>query len=309
MKQNLRKKALVPAIAMVLASVIALSGVTYAWFTTGTTASVTGMDVNVKTANGIQVSLDASSWKSVITATDIKNAITGATAYANRMIQYPEGEISPVSSAGNVSNGKLAMFGGEYNNAGNLRGWELTDKNGTTECDYIAFDLFFKSTSEQPLTLKVGDDASFVKETLALGGVENTGVEKAVRVAFIPMGSVNGNDAAGARGLKMESGKAIIWEPNSGSRAAGVDAETGKLAYNGFTKAFEDVAESALADEVEAVTSVDGTQEDMIMLANGITKVRVYIWLEGQDVDCVNNISSGDFTVNLGFTVPEPEAN
>ena len=306
MKQNLRKKALVPAIAMVLASVIALSGVTYAWFTTGTTASVTGMDVNVKTANGIQVSLDASSWKSVITATDIKNAITGATAYANRVIQYPEGEIAPVSSAGNVVDGKMQMFGGEYNNAGNLRGWELADKNGTTECDYIAFDLFFKSTSEQPLTLKVGDDASFVKETLALGGVANTGVEKAVRVAFVPMGSVNGNDAAGARALKMASGKAVIWEPNSGTRADGVDAETGKLAYSGFTKAFEDVAESALGAEVEAVTSVDGTQEDFIQLANGITKIRVYIWLEGQDVDCINNISSGDFTVNLGFTVPEP---
>lgn len=306
MKQNLRKKALLPAVSMVLASVIALSGVTYAWFTTGTTASVTGMDVNVQTANGIQISLDASSWKTTISATDIKNAVSNASTYADRTIQFPEGEIAPVSSAGNIVNGKLQMFNGAYNDDGTLRSEAASDKNTTTEGNYVAFDLFFKSSSAQPLTLKMGDDASFVKcIDVATGDEADVGTDKAVRVAFLNLGSAT--TPAEARALKGTNGKAMIWEPNKYTRAPGV-AGSGEQAYSGFTAPFAAVAEDALGDgQVEAVTTFDETQEGFVNLINGITKIRVYIWLEGQDVDCVNSISSADFTVNLGFTVPEVE--
>jgi hypothetical protein len=40
-------------------------------------------------------------------------------------------------------------------------------------------------------------------------------------------------------------------------------------------------------------------------LSKTYSKMRVYIWLEGQDVDCINNISNGDFSVTLQFAVPE----
>ena len=304
MKQNLRKKALVPAIAMVLASVIALTGVTYAWFTTGNTASVTGLDVNVQTANGIQISLDADKWKSVITADDLVEAIGKATAYADRTIQIPGGEIAPVSTAGNVVDGKLQMFYGEYDKSGNLRSVAEVEQNRTSGGNFVAFDLFFKSTMDQTLTLNLGDTASFVKGTTSMGGFDNVGTEKAVRVAFLDMGSAA--TAAQARALK-DVNAVHIWEPNSATRADGVDAETGKLAYKGFKAEFESVPEDSLTDsEVATVTTFD-TNQDIIELKTGISKVRVYIWLEGQDVDCINNISFGDFTANLAFSVPEIE--
>lgn len=304
MKQNLRKKALVPAIAMVLASVIALTGVTYAWFTTGNTASVTGLDVNVQTANGIQISLDASKWKSVITADDLVDAIGKATDYADRTIQIPGAEIAPVSTAGDVANGKLQMFFGEYDKSGNLRSVSEVEQNRTSGGNFVAFDLFFKSTMDQTLTLKLGDAASFVKGTTAMGGFDNVGTEKAVRVAFLDMGSAA--TAAQARGLK-DVKNVYIWEPNSQTRADGVDADTGKLPYDGFKAEFESVPEDALSDDqVKAVTTFDADQ-DITNLTNGISKVRIYIWLEGQDVDCINNISFGDFTANLAFAVPEIE--
>lgn len=303
MKQNLRKKALVPAISMVLASVIALSGVTYAWFTTGNTASVTGLDVNVQTANGIQVSLDASKWKSVITAEDLQDAILKATDYSDRTIQLPATEVAPVSTAGKVVDGKLQMFFGEYDKSGNLRSVSEVETNGTSG-NFVAFDLFFKSSMDQTLTLKLGDAASYVKGTTSMGGYDNVGTEKAVRVAFLPMGSAA--TPAAARALKGE-GECLIWEPNASTRADGVDAETGKLAYKGFNSEFESVPENELSDsEVSAVTTFNADQ-DIIELKTGINKVRVYIWLEGQDVDCVNNISFGDFTANLSFSVPEVE--
>ena len=317
--KNLKKKALVPAIAMVLASVIALSGVTYAWFTTGTTADVKAMDVNVATANGIQVSLDGVSWKSTITSTDIINAISGVVStYPGRLIQYPRAvagdgqaavEISPVSSAGNVKDGKMEMFYGAYNQGGNLDSIAEVEDNRSDGGNFIAFDLFFKTSSAQDLYLITGNGSSSVSCVNLSGGDTDMGTEKAVRVAFIPMGT--SGTVAGIQGKKMAEGKAIIWEPNSDSH---VDTSiSGAVAYKGFTKAFTDVAEGALsANEVEDVKPIYSAQLNdpnsvIISMNETYSKVRVYIWLEGQDIDCVNSISNGDFSVALQFGVNPPE--
>ena len=41
---------------------------------------------------------------------------------------------------------------------------------------------------------------------------------------------------------------------------------------------------------------------EMFNLKAGITKIRVYIWIEGQDVDCENNSAVGDIEFNFQFT-------
>lgn len=310
MKKNLGKKALLPAIAMVLASVIALSGVTYAWFTTGNTAQVESLDVNVQTANGIQISLDAANWKSTITAQNIKDAAKGSVG----TVQYPSDEgvdIAPVSSALNVVDGKLEMFYGEYNKDGTLKSERQVEQSRTSDGDFIAFDLYFKSSGEQDLTLELGDSKSYVKAIdPATGEFDYTiGTEKATRIAFLPMG--NAADVAGARALKG-SGDILVWEPGAETRASSVDAESGKLAYYGFNQSFEAKAESELGEGSTYTTYIANNvtfnaDQVIIHLMPGINKVRVYIWLEGQDVDCVNDISFGDFRVNLFFSVPEVE--
>ena len=53
---------------------------------------------------------------------------------------------------------------------------------------------------------------------------------------------------------------------------------------------------------VDYLTGANFTNSVSIFgLKSGITKVRVYIWLEGQDVDCENNSSVGniDFMFEL----------
>ena len=39
-------------------------------------------------------------------------------------------------------------------------------------------------------------------------------------------------------------------------------------------------------------------------LKKGITKVRIYMWVEGQDVDCENNASGSDITYDVQFSIP-----
>lgn len=41
-------------------------------------------------------------------------------------------------------------------------------------------------------------------------------------------------------------------------------------------------------------------------LSAGITKIRVYMWVEGQDIDCENSASGAYLTYNLGFTLDDP---
>ena len=53
-------------------------------------------------------------------------------------------------------------------------------------------------------------------------------------------------------------------------------------------------------------TSQDGTHTELLTLRPGVTKLRIYMWIEGQDVDCENNASGGTIIFNLGFEVDEP---
>ena len=50
------------------------------------------------------------------------------------------------------------------------------------------------------------------------------------------------------------------------------------------------------------IVSYDETYQKFINLPSGITKIRVYLWLEGQDVDCENNASVGDLAFTLEFS-------
>lgn len=53
-----------------------------------------------------------------------------------------------------------------------------------------------------------------------------------------------------------------------------------------------------------------GSASDLLQLkGNAIMKARVYIWIEGQDPDCIDTASTGkSIDVKLGFTKPAANA-
>ena len=51
-----------------------------------------------------------------------------------------------------------------------------------------------------------------------------------------------------------------------------------------------------------ATVSNNNSNISAFELQEGISKVRVYLWVEGQDVDCENNASIGDIVFDLQFT-------
>ena len=74
-KQNRKRRRILIAFIMVLFTGIILTASTYAWFTANRTVTVSSIDVNVSTSTGLQISTDATSWKSLITNDDIHKAI------------------------------------------------------------------------------------------------------------------------------------------------------------------------------------------------------------------------------------------
>ena len=160
-------------------------------------------------------------------------------------------------------------------------------------------------------------------------GVANTGLEYSARVGFVLYGntvSVNSTSATLGEDVRTiaatGSETAAIWEPNDkehtiyvvnndlvGLTASSQAFTTSALKYTTSTADIENIYTSATAiQEVNTMKpeyNTDGSVKDAVeitdvnaakvqLVPNTISKVRVYVWLEGQDPDCIDLASTGD---------------
>ena len=76
---------------MLLLAAILLISSSYAWFTANKTVTVfPTLDVNVEAQNGLQISTNGTTWKSIISKTDI------TTGYTGSVNQLPENSYSSI---------------------------------------------------------------------------------------------------------------------------------------------------------------------------------------------------------------------
>ena len=81
------------------------------------------LDVSVRAQGGIEISVDGSSWKSYIKIDDLQNA---SDRYPTNVNQIPF-VLEPVSTIGELENGKIKMFhGSAMNNSANKYVLEAT---------------------------------------------------------------------------------------------------------------------------------------------------------------------------------------
>ena len=232
----------------------------------------------------------------------------------------------PVSTIGTVdsSTGYMDMYRGTVETdltTGNniLVAEKSTEANGTAG-DFVAFDLFFQSSQAQTVYL--------TSNSSVVASGTDKGIQNAARVAFIKEGSVAfGASPADAQVLKGEISK-LVWEPNydvhtpSGVANAQsvyritVGQEGGsKLAYKGVkapiaeaTKIELNSSDTNYFGDITTVGSVAAgipttTYINAFDVAEGVTKVRIYMWIEGQDVDCEDHASGSALTYNLQFSI------
>ena len=78
-KQNRKRKRLRTLILLLFLTIIMFGTSTYAWFTANRVVTIESINVHVETSDGLQISTDGTTWKSVITRNDIlNNKYTGA---------------------------------------------------------------------------------------------------------------------------------------------------------------------------------------------------------------------------------------
>ena len=352
-KKTQKKSSLKSLILVLLLTAVLLVVSTYAWFTANREVQVSNIEVNVEAQNGIEISVDGYTWKTILTVEDLKNA---SATYAAAVNQIPT-TLQPVSSSGaiNAEGRQLMYYGnvtpdedadsdtyGQYI----LTSEAQTDANGTNG-NYVAFDMFLKldsATATTPVYLNSRSGITVPESST------DTGLKNSARISFINEGFVateNISNVDAIQALKLDgtvegainkisgNANAYIWEPNCNIHTASgisnaftyygktIQADSILTSYDGLNTTFaskialsnakvmvddtqtDGVDESTFFKKVtpNLQTNVNNTaQTNLMTLSSGVTKIRVYFWIEGQDVDCENNASGSKITLNLDLT-------
>ena len=187
---------------------ILVSVSTYAWFIGMRTVNIEEFDVEVAGTESLWLSIDGVNFGPTVTI----NKSNYATAYTGNTNTWGGDEgLIPVSSIGviNQTSARLELYekasltpspGGFRLIASKVENDDSSEQDG-----YIAFDLFIRNFTgnkyyenydeaiEEAIYLTV-DSAVKVSDT---DGVEGTGIENSVRVAFAQIGRVSGDSKLG----------------------------------------------------------------------------------------------------------------
>lgn len=336
-KQN--KKKLRTLILVLFLTITMFGTSTYAWFTANRNVTINSLDVHVEASNGLQISTDASSWKSVITNADITdNAYTGHT-------NMLPANVTAVSTDGAVgsSTGRLTMYKSIIDNDATTGDYTITTQVDTEAAgstgNFIAFDVFLRVDENK--TIYMTDQSNVIAN-----GTDK-GLKNAARVAFVMVG--HGESTASASTLASVQypaanmpARAIIWEPNATTHTALVTSsvapeygvtlndQTTRTTYYGINatistplflipvvnpsrlSSFVDPANTTETARYSGISAAvtpdivtpagDTSYHQAFNLVAGVTKMRIYMWLEGQDIDCENGATGSDITFNLQFS-------
>lgn len=317
---NKKSRRLFILILLLVFMIILLGSATHAWFSSNKHATIESIDINVATITGLQVSVDAINWGNEITKDQIINAYK---TYPTSKNQLPD-TLANVSTAGNVTAGELDMFYGVTSEEKD-GGFTLTTSKqsemrctGDNECEYskhyIAFDIFLLVTSPATIGITANSSVSPQPDTT------DKGAQNAARVGFVIEGTVGSGASGAAQALKAGS-ESYIWEPNydvhtsDGVKAAkevyGITTtQSGgaRIPYKGVNAEFYTPIYIDQTDKSSYFTSVNpkvstiqgfSANQSLMSIPAGITKVRIYMWLEGQDVDMENKASGSALRYNL----------
>ena len=411
-KDKMKSKKIKKMLAICSLSSLVFIVATYAWFIGMRTVNVSSFEIEIASTDSLLLSLDGNRWDTTVTIDSSNFTSVSYEGNVNNWAGIGTGSsntgLKPISSIGEIDTasstmkmyekGSLTATPGGYRllasrihnyqtnaqYAGSVNEAGFNTENG----GYVAFDLFVRNISgaayytennvlnEEPIYLTT-DSEVVVGST----GVQDTGIENSVRVAFAQIGRVNGKttDVDTITGIKCNPAQgspvtgicrtAQIWEPNDTEhvaaaisyydtscrlRPAAVSPATdptditlassytagssctavvdgtanqtyaiGRVVnvndkvdvydgteYNGYTATTRTLYTDS--QPLYAFDYFTDTEKDLtgmerpafITLApNSITKIRVYVWIEGQDIDNYDFSSIGkQIKVAFGFT-------
>lgn len=264
-RRKRNKKDIRNAFVMLCVTIAMMSTATFAWFTMTDSPTVQGLKMTAATTGGLELSLDGNAWSNNITvATDMK-------------------ELSPVSTIGNTN-----TFGSPvYTNGTVTAVNEITDENELKK--YLAIYEYqiraIGATASNPV--KVG----------LLGGA---GTGSNPTGSFIVRNDLNTASRQAAYAIRVGfsiDGKWIIYEPNADQTTDGTKATN---SYTGPTSTLKQNADGNFM----ATYGNGNISNEIFSLSNtSAHNIKMYVWLEGTDDQCVNEIQTDELKGQIQFTV------
>ncbi len=303
MKNTLRKRTFISAIAMLLVSAIVLTSSTFAWFSMAKRVEVENMQLNITSPDGVQISANTSAFTTTLTLEDLMGESTARwNAYEGNTNNFPE-LLRPSSSNLSLGGSMPKFFEGSINDSGLLSTYSVQDTTG----GYVVFDLF----------VKVGKNETVWWNETTITCDDNPEVVTAMRMAMVNGGTVNekaeADEIAGAIPGNYTNNRVVMFEPDSTNHTAA----SGYAASATVPDSYIHTGVTNVAPVAGKYYTTNGAGNAQCIRANennadstayfnaaaGVNRIRVYLWMEGNDVDCANDVAGATIDFNLVLTL------
>ncbi len=306
---------------------------TYAWFSTSLNVKIKQFNMLVARNSGLTISLDGINFDHSV---DLSRQIVineVKRTYPTHINQWAANGLTPVSTTGIAKPGDY-MFeiytssGVRYRSRDKENVFinvnKVVEKNPSSYSRYIAFDVFFKNVTGSPvpdnLYFEAGTEVTMTSDSTE----EMQGLVNSIRVGIIKVGTLpNDANPSDIQNMKCQGEcKAIIYEPNSQNHTA-LSIERAQK-YNLLLKdgeRFPTYSMIKAGGPLQVADNISGSptlnleyftlqrtmyeedfQNPLFTVPDGITKARIYVWIEGQDIDSLETDSQGaELFLNINF--------
>ncbi len=327
-----RHKKVIIAILLFFSGVLFIFS-SYAWFSTNLNVKIKNFNMVVSRNGGLTISFDAINYDTSIEITR-DNLITNLTPlYPNHINQWALNGLIPVSSNGisDPSSYFFDMYGStgvKYRNKKKENGFiyasKIVDTKPRSYNNYIAFDIFFKNVTGSPVPDNLYYEESTAISMTSDGNEEMVGLTNSLRIGIVKVGTLPiGTDPELIQNMQCQDRcEAIIFEPYSRNHTELSIERARKYDINLIDgKVFPTYAMVKaggplyIADNISGSPTLDLNyfslqntihEEDfsrpLFDIPDGVTKARVYVWIEGQDIDSLETDSEGaELLIDINF--------
>lgn len=292
----------------------------YAWFSSTLNVQIYGFNVRTKHDDDLSISLNGIDWSHDVNitestlVTDLKNTYPNHTNRWSKMM-------NTVSSAGmQNNNGTFSVYYNKKLLNRNAKGSnnnyiqpQLTDESTpSTDSEYFAFDLFILNNSLSPYSdnLYIRNEKNMiVPETK-----DDEFILNSIRFGMIYIGTVKKNSPVNEiQNINCLNGgcKQFIYEPSTihtdgtidflKTRGINITNDTEVPTYAVYSNGerinlWSGVYKSKIPFNDGIFTyqnTIKNLDQPIFELPSGISKFRVYLWVEGEDIDIIQFKSPG----------------
>jgi len=250
--KHTKKRALLSAVAMLIVSAVVLSGATFAWFTAGNQANITGISASVGTSSSLQVSPDnGTSWFSNLVQSDFP-AASDATHFTSQLTA-----ISFDPATGLWWNGAFAQ------SSQNFTSTSAADTLAGLGGKVVKFTFLIRSTS---------------KVTVSYNGSTLSGTANNAVYSLMKIGAAADN-AADATPIILKNGADAYYPINAAGNAKDSNG-------NYIIDTADTPKDDIISSNAASVVLFGNVANTFTLDAGQVKQIIVYMWLEGQDANC-----------------------